>query len=170
MNSYPYQMYTHFCNAGVCFVTWRLSSKAALTVFLPLTWMTSSLLGSLLLHSVPGMKGLWKVICLAAQLMASPLPGRNWSEIQNLGPPCSYWLWICVLAGSPGDSYARWRLKYAHSRSFVAFEPNWAQRTGRSPLANFRSFIVCSIWVFGRKGEIYSFKEVLHSIAKLPTS
>lgn len=155
MNSYPYQMYKHFCNAGVFFITWRLSSKAALTVFLPLTWMTSSLLGSLLLHSVPGMKGLWKVICPATQLTASALPGRTWSEIQNLGPPCSYWLWLCILAGSPGDSYAHWRLKYAHSRSFLASEPNRAQWRGRSHLANFRSFILCSIWVIERKEEIY---------------
>lgn len=129
---------------GFCFITWRLPSKAVLTVFLPLTWMTPSLLGSLLLHGVPGMKGLWKVICLATQLAASALPGRSWSEIQNPGPPCSYWLWICILAGSPGDSCAHWRLKYAHSRSFLASEPNWAQWIGKVSFDQFQ--VLCSLF------------------------
>ena len=131
------------------------------TFFLPLTWMTSSLSGSLLLHSVPGVRGLWKVIRLATQLATLALLGRSWLEMQNRVHPCltdsesAFWQDHQVL-----------KVKIGYCRSFPCPWENWAQWTDWSHPADVGSFIVCPILSYWRKGEIYPFREVLDSITK----
>lgn len=113
MNSYPYQIYNKcFCKAGwggwggVC----NLESviKAVLRVFLPLTWRTSSLLGSLLPHSeCPRDERILKghlpcnstsSICITREKLVRNAESGATLHLLTL---------VCILTGSSGEVYAR---------------------------------------------------------------
>lgn len=87
----------------------------------------------------PGMKELWKVMCLVTQLAASTSLGRSWLEMQKLESTPLLLTPNLHFDRIPGWFTHIFKVKICHPRSFSCF---WAKLGTRDKLVSFSHFQV----------------------------